>query len=250
MILLLSRQRFRFQRQAVCSEDSRERITEWDPKSLGGKENYYSFLFHKRIDLNWTANPERHVADFGLDILRPLGISTDNLKSEITVNDYENKIAEKFIANLKNGESFKVIGLHIGAGKPPNRWAVENFVNLCKEINQKFKTKFYITGSSSDNKEIEKFKELADFQFGFYLNKAIPELAAVISKSDLFITNDTGVMHVAGATETPQISLFGQTNPNNWSPIGNNKISLKKSESINDISVDEVYKTAENFLGK
>ena len=57
-------------------------------------------------------------------------------------------------------------------------------------------------------------------------------------------------MHVAGATETPQISLFGQTNPNNWAPIGVNKISIKKSNLINDIEVEEVYKKAEQFLNK
>ncbi|KAB2841202.1 MAG: glycosyltransferase family 9 protein, partial [Melioribacteraceae bacterium] len=220
------------------------------PKSLDGKENYYSFLFHKRIVLNWSENSERHVADFGQDIIRPLGIFTDNLKSEITFNKYEDKTAENFINTLKSGEDCKVIGLHIGAGKPPNRWAVENFVYLCKKVNQNFKVKFYITGSGSDYNEIEKFKELANFKCGFYLNKAIPELASVISKSDLFITNDTGVMHVAGATDVPQISLFGPTNPSNWAPVGKNKISLKKSESINDISVDEVYNTAENFLTK
>ena len=220
------------------------------PKSLDGKENFYSFLFHKRINLNWSANPERYVADFGLDILRPLGIYTNNFKSEITVEEYENNTADKFINEITVGENYKIIGLHIGAGKPPNRWSIENFVNLCKKINQNFKTKFYVTGSSSDNNEIENFKQRINFDCGFYLNKAIPELAAVISKSDLFITNDTGVMHVAGATETPQISLFGQTNPNNWAPIGVNKISIKKSNLINDIEVEEVYKKAEQFLNK
>lgn len=220
------------------------------PKSLDGKENFYSFLFNKKIALDWIENPDRHVADFGLDILRPLGISTNNYKSEITIDEYENNAAVKFMNELTGGENYKVVGLHIGAGKPQNRWAVENFVNLCEKINQNYKSKFYITGSSSDNNEIGNFQKHINFKCGFFLNKAIPELAAVISKSDLFITNDTGVMHVAGATDVPQISLFGPTNPNNWAPIGNNKISLRKSNSINDIKVEEVYKTAEHFLNK
>jgi ADP-heptose:LPS heptosyltransferase len=72
------------------------------------------------------------------------------------------------------------------------------------------------------------------------LNKEIPQVAALISKSDLFISNDTGIMHVAGATNTPQISIFGPTNPFNWAPIGNNKYFIRKSELIDDVSVQDV----------
>ena len=75
---------------------------------------------------------------------------------------------------------------------------------------------------------------------GLFLNKEIPQVAALISKSDLFISNDTGIMHVAGTTETPQISIFGPTNPLTWAPIGNNKYFVQKSELIDDVSVQDV----------
>jgi heptosyltransferase-2 len=47
-------------------------------------------------------------------------------------------------------------------------------------------------------------------------------------------------MHVAGSVETPQISLFGPTNPFNWAPVGPNKFFLRKSDFIDDISVEDV----------
>ena len=73
-------------------------------------------------------------------------------------------------------------------------------------------------------------------------------MAALISKSDLFISNDTGIMHVAGSTDTPQISIFGPTNPFNWAPIGNNKYFIRKSELIDDVSVQDVLKLCETIL--
>ena len=45
------------------------------------------------------------------------------------------------------------------------------------------------------------------------------ELAAVISALDLLVTNDTGVSHVAAATRTPSIILFGPTCPDRWAPL-------------------------------
>ena len=68
--------------------------------------------------------------------------------------------------------------------------------------------------------------------------------------SDLFISNDTGIMHVAGTTETPQISIFGPTNPFNWAPIGINKYFIRKSELIDDVSVEDVYHLCEMILSK
>ena len=70
----------------------------------------------------------------------------------------------------------------------------------------------------------------------------IPRVAALISLSNLFISNDTGIMHVAGTTSTPQISIFGPTNPLNWAPIGKNKFYIRKSELIDDIAVEDVLK--------
>ncbi len=68
--------------------------------------------------------------------------------------------------------------------------------------------------------------------------------------SDLFISNDTGIMHVSGTTETPQISIFGPTNPFNWAPIGPNKYFIRKSELIEDVAVDDVYQLSNMILKK
>ncbi len=220
------------------------------PASLNGKKNELACLFHHRIKLDWRIYPDIHISDFGQDILRPFGISTRNFKAQITVDEKDEKTAEEFIESFQEREDQLLIGLHIGAGKQPNRWSIQKFLELIDLISQKYNAAFYFTGSKSDKEEIDFVKNKLQREAGFFLDHSIPELAALISSSNLFITNDTGVMHVAGATDTPQISVFGPTNPYNWSPMGPNKYFVKKSDITDDVTVEDVFEICQLILDK
>lgn len=219
------------------------------PKSLNGTINENSFVFHHALDLNWKKCPDAHVSDFILDIVRPFGIKTKNYASSITLNESDQEFAEAFLKSL-NCENKLVIGFHVGAGKCQNKWQIEKFVELIENVKKEIDLAFYFTGSSADEEEIKYVRARFGFQAGYFLDNTVPQLAAVISRSDLFVTNDTGVMHVAGATDVPQISLFGPTNPFNWAPVGHTKYFLRKSELIDDISVDDVYDLVKYILEK
>lgn len=218
------------------------------PLSLNEAQNKLAFLFNYKIALNWKIHPDSHVSDFILDIIRPFGISTRNFKSHIKISEEDINEANEFIASMNLNDDEILIGFHVGAGKPQNRWPLDNFIELIKKLNEKYKIKVYFTGSKADKNEIRYLKRNLDIEAKYFIDKRISQLAALISKSNLFITNDTGVMHVAGATLTPQISIFGPTNPFNWAPLGENKYFIKKSELISDVSVDDVLKLCELIL--
>jgi heptosyltransferase-2 len=160
----------------------------------------------------------------------------------------DSETADKFIAGFGNNDAKYLIGFHIGAGKKNNMWSLEKYTALIKKLNQHFQSKFYITGSNVDKEEINYLQQNVDVKFGVFLNRSIPQVASLISKSNLFISNDTGIMHVAGTTETPQISIFGPTNPFNWAPIGSNKYFIHKSELIDDVAVDDVFHLCDLIL--
>lgn len=219
------------------------------PASLDGKLNQLARLFHKRINLNWKQYPDTHISDFGLEILRSLGITTKIYRSSIGYDENDLQTANDFASKIGNDKNKNMIGFHIGAGKPPNRWSLEKFIKIIENLNENYNSVFYITGSKSDNEEINYVKDKLPIEVGYFINKTIPEVAALISISDLFITNDTGVMHVAGATETPQISIFGPTNPFNWAPLGANKFFIRKSDLIDDVTVSDVFDLCKLILG-
>lgn len=218
--------------------------------SLNGEINQFSYLCDRRISLDWRANHDQNVSQFILELVKPFGIYTDNYQSEITFDENDRVKAELFFRDeLKAASNQKVIGMHVGAGKPPNRWDLNKFNLLAEKLHEKYNAKIFFTGSNSDKEQLDYISSKLKIEKIFALNKKIPELAAIIAKSDLFITNDTGVMHVAGAVKVKQISLFGPTKPENWAPIGTDKLYIRNSDDINDIDVEDVYDAAVKFLG-
>jgi ADP-heptose:LPS heptosyltransferase len=220
------------------------------PKSLDGVKNNLSFVFHYPVALNWKKCPDAHVSDFILDVVRPFGISTKNYGTSISYDMDDARLAADFLETLDIKKDDYIIGLHIGAGKPPNRWPLEKFIKLIYLLNNYHPIEIYFTGTNADKDEINYVQSNLGFDAGYFLNKSIPQLTALIAKSHLFITNDTGVMHVAGATRTPQISIFGPTNPFNWAPVGLDKYFQRKSDLISDVDEEVVFNLCKYILEK
>ena len=220
------------------------------PQSLDGKVNKSAYFFDRRVALDWRNHPDSNVSERSLDIVRPFRINTESYHSEISFDDEEMKNVEKFLADNNFDENKNLVGLHVGAGKPPNRWSLQKYKSLMNRLNSAHSINFYLTGSKTDKDEIDYLVNELDFKVGLFINKPVPEVAALISKSDLFISNDTGIMHVSGTTDTPQISIFGPTNPFNWAPIGPTKYFIRKSELIEDVAVDDVYQLSNMILRK
>lgn len=229
------------------------------PNSLNGKENKSAFFFDRRVNIDWRKHPDSNVSERSLDILRPFGINTKDYRSEISFDENDVQAAKSFLESLPAADKTRhekfsseakifLIGFHTGAGKIPNRWSLDKYIQLMNELIERYPVKFYLTGSTSDKEEISYIKSRSAFDAGLFINRKIPEVAALISLSDLFISNDTGIMHVAGATETPQISIFGPTNPFNWAPVGKNKYFIRKSELIDDVSVSDVFEMCTGIL--
>ena len=218
--------------------------------SLNGESNPSSFFFDRRIELDWRSHPDSNVSERSLDIARPFGINTGNYKSEITFSADDTVAAKKFVEGFADKNKKLLIGLHIGAGKPNNRWSLDKYAMLIKKIESNYPANFYLTGGWAEKEELNYLTKNVDIKVEKFINRPIPHVAALISMSEVFISNDTGIMHVAGTTDTPQITIFGPTNPFNWAPIGTNKYFIRKSELIDDVSVEDVYHLCELILQK
>lgn len=221
------------------------------PASLNGKENPTAFLFNYQIELDWRSEERKHQTKRNLDIVKPFGIDTEDLSYVIPYFDEDREFVKNFLSKAKDFEF--LIGYHPGAGKVKNRWDASNFAELALKLADKFNALTLITAGPMDDEPVEKMIKQIDGKIDYIIlkNEKISRIVAVIDSIDLFITNDTGIMHVAGATKTPVISLFGPTNPYQWSPLNKDKFFIwSKTGDINDIKVDEVYKLALEILSR
>lgn len=72
-----------------------------------------------------------------------------------------------------------------------------------------------------------------DFKAASFYSKDVREIAAFIANTSLFIGADSGIMHLASASQTPVLGLFGVTKPEKYEPYGNNNLAIDTTE--NDI---------------
>jgi len=136
----------------------------------------------------------------------------------------------------------------------PNRWKRENFVELVKRLHEKYECNILITSGLIDKEITDKVRdELKSLNINCIVleNTTIRKVGAVIKLTDLYITNDTGTLHVAGGVDANVISLFGPTHGYEWAPKGDNKIYIQSpTDNINDITIDMVFKEAVLLLDK
>ena len=112
------------------------------------------------------------------------------------------------------------IGLHPGAKAPARRWPADYFVALGATLAHRYGARIVVTGGPGEEALTQ---AVAGGIGAAALNLAgktsLGGLAAVISRLDLFIGNDTGPSHLAHALRTPSITLFGPVDVHRWAPL-------------------------------
>lgn len=211
-------------------------------EAIDNKINPYRFLFNKRIKLNWSKQPDIHNCEKFIDLNNKINIKLEELFFPSVHTSYEYLITQKIILEkIKKSKNEFLIGINIGSQNQINRWSLEKVVSLIKKINSDYPVKFYVAGYFINKESYKYVSEKSGIAIFNYINKPYSITSALIEQSDLFITNDCEIMHIAGLTSTPQISLFGCSNPFTWSPFGRKKMFIRKSDLIDDISVDDVF---------
>ncbi|MCK6613405.1 MAG: glycosyltransferase family 9 protein [Ignavibacteriaceae bacterium] len=225
------------------------------PKSLDGMENDSAYFFHERVVLDFRADENLHVWDRMMRNLGSVNVQHGELKPDINYTEEESANALEALKSAGWREGQIVLGIHPGAGKPPNIWPAENFAEVINRLTEftgqhpERKEIFIVaTGSKQEQGIIDEINSRIQGEVFFFTNRTIAEVAALMQYTDLFIANDTGIMHVAGAESVPQISLFGMTNPHQWAPRGENKYWLRESDNISDILPEQVISLARQIL--
>lgn len=145
----------------------------------------------------------------------------------------------------------RVIGLHISARKPSQRWPVERFARLAQTLHGEGEIGLMLLwapGSvddpqhpGDDDKARELMTAVPELPILPVATHRLEDLVAAISECDEFICCDGGAMHVAAALEKPVVCLFGQSDPAHWRPWGTPfELLQAASRDVASIDVAEV----------
>ena len=187
------------------------------PFFLRGKFKLTFFIKEFFSDKIYTHESERI-----LNFIKPFFGSEKEIKLYFPVSAiHREKIKEMFRSyNIKNSDT--VVVLNPGANFEKKRWKKENFAEVGKELIKTYDAKIFIIGGKKERELTKEVKELINHKnvvdLGGKTN--LRELAALLEKTDLMITNDTGPMHLASAMGCPVVAIFGPGNPYRYGPIG------------------------------
>ena len=133
------------------------------------------------------------------------------------------------------------LALGPGARWQPKRWPVLHFRALVNQIQENFDAVILL----GDTTEIAVCQDIEDHRPLPAINLAgktdLLQAAAVLAQAQLFVGNDSGLGHIAAATGTPTVTVFGPGDPARYHPWHPQARWIQSSTgNIEDIAVDAV----------
>jgi ADP-heptose:LPS heptosyltransferase len=188
-------------------------------------------------------DPEKHLSDIYIDVILPLGISDVESGNKISVDE---SLAAAFVRTYC-GNGKRLVGLAIGAGNQSRRWELEKFVELARLFKSNSGNEVIVFLGPEEERWIDDIRSKFEGTASVAAGLSLLELAAAASTLNLFIGNDTGTTHLAVATGVPVIAIVDERAPPTYFPSGKNT-RIIRSETIENISVDEVWKASVELL--
>jgi len=202
-------------------------------KRIGYSHNIRSMLYTGTIKYNG----KQHCSQTFADLLKPLDINFRvNKLIKLNYSSNDEKIIDKILLKNKITKNDFIVGVVPGAAESAKSrmWPKENFVELSNNLIKRKKNIKIIFIGNDEEKELindvtNKIKEKNKV-----LNLAgkitLRQLFYLAEKCDLFISNDTGPMHIATAQDVKTIGLFGPNLPVRFGPLNKKSISIYKGE--------------------
>ncbi|MGB9822822.1 glycosyltransferase family 9 protein [Thermodesulfovibrio sp.] len=180
----------------------------------------FGFLLSNKT--NGFDNPwEHHGIDVRLKAASFIGCDTNNKEMVLLVDKEDREKIEKFLKKIKIENKRKIVCFQVGAATKFKIWPKENFIELGKKLIEYNKSiVILILGSKQEKKLCETIaKNIGENAISLSGKLSLKELRALIERTDLLVTNDTGTMHIAVALKIKTVSLFCPTHAWGVGPI-------------------------------
>lgn len=152
----------------------------------------------------------RHQVYYYQEMLKELGLVCGPQELFLALPDSARAWARDFLA-AKAGRP--VVGLNPGAAYgPAKRWPAGRYAGLARRLAEELGATLLVFGTAADTGAAAEIGAAAPGQVHDLTGKTtLAEAMALIGLCDAFVSNDSGLMHVAAALKTPLVAIFGST---------------------------------------
>ncbi len=171
---------------------------------------------HKGLDdLLTHALPykEQHEIARRLELTKLLSAHIGDYALEFPLSREEEREAAHFTQQRKIPSHIPLIGLHPGAQKRFKQWPPECFIELGRRLYQHMGCQIIVSGDRSEAMLAHEIASQIPGAIPLAGEMSLGGFSALLKRYSLFVSNDTGPMHLAFAMRTPTVALFGPTNP-------------------------------------
>jgi heptosyltransferase-2 len=234
------------------------------PQRWGYARDGRQLLLTKGVRTSPLEAPCHHI-QYYLSLISKLGLETESAQLDFPLTDESTSQAKALFQSNSVDRNKPIIILSPSASYgPAKRWPVSFFSRLATLLQSNNDVEVLIIGSEAD-KEIARAIAAAMSKKPFDLTgqTTLPQLAGTIGQAALFITNDSGPMHLANALKVPVVAIFGPTDPQITGPFQKPSKVLKgqvpcwpcsyrecpfEHQCMTQISPEMVFEACQDFL--
>jgi predicted lipopolysaccharide heptosyltransferase III len=194
------------------------------PERIGYNVPGRAWMYTTRVAWSPSLVPPRHSVENQWDLLAPLGVEPpDRVRDPIVIPLDPQAVREVDMRLAKAGvpPHGQIIVMHVSAGNPFRRWPADRFAAVAAALaGQDEARRIIITSGPSERDAANRVAAAAQEAAGPAAARILrcgefdlPQLRALVERAALYIGGDSGPLHVAAASRTPVVALFGPTLP-------------------------------------
>jgi len=189
----------------------------------------------------------QHAVDRYLSVLAPLGIKDAPRVPKLRTRAADDASVEQLLRKEKADAGVPLIGLFPGAGHPSRRWPLERFAELAGKLARETEVRIIVFAGPEERALVKEMR--AKFPKGTIIfdKLTIPQLASALARLSVFVSNDTGPMHIAASVGASVVLLLDRRAPDKYLPVeGRHQVIY--SSNIEDVTIEEVYGATRELL--
>ncbi len=215
------------------------------------------------LNNEWVVPRRSHIVERNLELLAPLGVNVSSVRFDLEDSAVDRLVAIKLLEAARLPERFAMI--NPGAGWPSKLWPADRYAGVARYLGQQRSLRTLVVWAGAQERAWA--EQIVSESAGCAVlapQTSLTELAAVARRATIFVSSDSGPLHVAAAVGTPCVGLFGPMPEERNGPYGAGNATVQRMrlegtsrsrrtagpESMAAITIADVTSACDQVLGR